>query len=216
MRGVAIGRYADSSDPLRVGILVSGRGSNMEAIIRAERTGRLPVRVSLVLSNRSDAKALEVARNYDIPAQGRNLAEVGFEDYHRWLVDEIDQAQIEIVVLAGYMRILPEWVVDRYRWRILNIHPSLLPSFPGLHPHRQAIEHGVKVSGCTVHLVDHGVDQGPIVAQAAVPVHDHDTEETLAERILQAEHRLYPEALALMATGKLRLEGRRVILDTQS
>ena len=212
MSGRPLGRKADARDPLRVGILVSGRGSNMEAIIRAAQQGAIPVRPVLVLSDRPGAPALERAGRLGVPAVAIDYRAASSPDaYHAELDRKLREAGVEVVALAGYMRILSSWFVERFADRVLNIHPSLLPAFPGLRPHEQAIAHGVKRSGATVHLVDEGVDSGPIILQEAVEVRDDDTPETLAQRILAVEHVLYPQALALMASGRLRLVGRRVV-----
>ena len=212
MSGRPLGRKADARDPLRVGILVSGRGSNMEAITRAAQQGAIPVRPVLVLSDRPGAPALERAGRLGVPAVAIDYRAVSSPDaYHAELDRKLREAGVEVVALAGYMRILSSWFVERFADRVLNIHPSLLPAFPGLRPHEQAIAHGVKRSGATVHLVDEGVDSGPIILQEAVEVRDDDTPETLAQRILAVEHVLYPQALALMASGRLRLVGRRVV-----
>ena len=211
---IRLGRAATPESPLRIGILVSGRGSNMEAIIDAAARGEIPVSVEVVVSDRPGAPAIEKARSRGIEAVALSCPPPGpgRDEYHRRLIAALEERDVEAVALAGYMRILPPEVLDAYPYRILNIHPSLLPSFPGLHPHRQALDHGVKVSGCTVHLVDSGVDTGPIILQEAVPVLDGDDEDSLAARILEVEHRLYPKALGLFASGRLVLFGRRVAL----
>ncbi len=210
---IRLGRKADASDPLKVGVLVSGRGSNMEAIIDSAKLGEIPVSVEIVLSDREDAPALEKAARRGIPARGFRCPPPGPERdaFYDRVLEALRSHGVEMIALAGYMRILPAAVLEAYPHRILNIHPSLLPSFPGLHPHRQALEHGVKVSGCTVHLVDGGVDTGPIILQESVPVLETDDEESLAARILAVEHRLYPKALGRLASGRLALSGRRVI-----
>lgn len=200
---------------LRVGVLASGRGSNFRAIVAAVEAGRLPVTVAVLVSDRAAPPALEIARGRGIEALCLDPKEYpSREAFDKALAATLDQRGVGLVCLAGYMRILTPGFVRHFEGRLLNIHPSLLPAFPGLHPQRQALAHGVKVSGATVHLVDEGVDTGPIVIQAAVPVRDDDTEETLAERILVEEHRIYPEAIRLFAEGRLRVVGRRVcILD---
>ena len=197
-----------------LGILASGRGSNCEAILHAITEGRLAARVGLILSDRPDAPVLAMAARLGAPARyldpgrpGARLTPQGEESY----VQALRDAGVEWVALAGFMRILGEVFLDSFPERVVNIHPSLLPAFPGLHAQRQALEHGVKVAGCTVHFVDRGVDTGPIILQAAVPVLDEDTEDVLAARILAEEHRLYPEALGLLASGRLRRDGRRVL-----
>ena len=195
----------------RLAILLSGRGSNFEAIADSIRQGRLPARIEVVVSNLASAAGLEKARTRGlktlvIPSRG-----VPREDYDRSLVYELRRHRVELVCLAGFMRILSPVFVRAFPNRILNIHPSLLPAFPGLHPQRQALEYGVRFSGCTVHLVDEGVDSGPILLQAAVPVLESDDEESLAARILAEEHRLYPQAIGMLVRGEVRLEGRRVV-----
>lgn len=195
----------------QVGILLSGRGSNFLALSDAMEAGDIPARIALVVSNKPDAPGLKHAeeRNYKaicIPSAG-----IEREAYDRQVVKEMQAAQVDIVCLAGFMRLLSTWFVQQYPLRILNIHPSLLPAFPGLHAQREALEWGVKVSGCTVHFVDQELDHGPILLQHAVPVLDDDTEETLSARILQHEHQIYPEALKLVCEERVRVEGRRVL-----
>lgn len=195
----------------QVGILLSGRGSNFLALSDAMEAGDIPARIALVVSNKPDAPGLKHAeeRNYKaicIPSAG-----IEREAYDRQVVKEMQAAQVDIVCLAGFMRLLSTWFVQQYPLRILNIHPSLLPAFPGLHAQREALEWGVKVSGCTVHFVDQELDHGPILLQHSVPVLDDDTEETLSARILQHEHQIYPEALKLVCEERVRVEGRRVL-----
>lgn len=195
----------------QVGILLSGRGSNFLALSDAMEAGDIPARIALVVSNKPDAPGLKHAeeRNYKaicIPSAG-----IEREAYDRQVVKEMQAAQVDIVCLAGFMRLLSTWFVQQYPLRILNIHPSLLPAFPGLHAQREALEWGVKVSGCTVHFVDQELDHGPILLQHSVPVPDDDTEETLSARILQHEHQIYPEALKLVCEERVRVEGRRVL-----
>ncbi len=198
----------------RVGILISGRGSNMKALIVAASRPGFPAEIVLVLSNRADAGGIAVAQAAGIQTQifpHKNYPDRAAFDA---ALDAALRAQkVEIVCLAGFMRLFTDGFVDAWRGRMLNIHPSLLPSFPGLHPQQQALDAGVRFSGCTVHFVTPAMDSGPIVAQAAVPVHPGDTAETLEARILAAEHRLYPMALSLVATGKARMEGERTVLD---
>ncbi|MCS7115969.1 MAG: phosphoribosylglycinamide formyltransferase [Nitrososphaerota archaeon] len=201
---------------VNIGILVSGRGSNMEAILKAVKEGRIKnCEVKVVISSRKDARALEIAKAYGVKALA--IEEVGFKDrveYDREIIKHLIEHGVTpengLVLLAGYMKILSQEFVNKFRWRIMNIHPSLLPSFPGLHAQKQALEYGVKVSGCTVHFVDENLDAGPIILQASVPVKEDDTVESLSNRILELEHRLYPEAVRLFVEGKLRIEGRRV------
>jgi len=178
-----------------LGILISGRGSNMEAILDAIDDGRIPARVGLVISNVVAARGLERARARGVEAIALDHHGHTREEHDRRMRDELDRRDVEIVCLAGYMRLLSSFFIESYPNRILNIHPSLLPSFPGLHTHRQALAAGVKLHGCTVHVVTPSLDNGPIVIQAAVPVMAEDTEESLAERVLQAEHRIYPQAV---------------------
>jgi phosphoribosylglycinamide formyltransferase-1 len=187
----------------RLGILLSGRGSNFAAIADAIAAGKLDAEIAVVISNREQAPGLQIARERGFPSIWHK-SETG-------VLDELKRHRVDLVCLAGYMRVLSAGFVLSYRNRILNIHPSLLPSFPGLDVQARAIEHGVKFSGCTVHIVDDGLDSGPIVKQAVVPVLGDDTAEALAARILEEEHRIYPEAIALMLSGKFRIDGRRVV-----
>jgi phosphoribosylglycinamide formyltransferase-1 len=197
----------------RVAALVSGRGTNLRALIEAQARGALgPARIVLVVSNVAAAPALEHARRAGVPAEFCDPRGLSRETYDARLLERLRARRIELLCLAGYMRILSAAFVESFAGPILNVHPSLLPAFPGLHAQRQAVEHGVKVSGASVHLVDAGLDSGPIVLQEAVTVHDDDTPDTLAARILASEHRLYPRALRLVAEGRYRLEGRRVVL----
>jgi phosphoribosylglycinamide formyltransferase 1 len=203
------------STPLVLGVLASGRGSNLQAIIDAIDAGRCPARVAVVVSDRKDAPALDRARRAAI--RGAHLDPRAFPDraaFDEAVAGVLDEWGVELVCLAGYMRLLSPEFVRRYRGRILNVHPALLPTFPGLHAQRQALEHGVKVSGATVHFVDEGVDTGPIVLQSAVPVLEGETEASLTARILVEEHRLYPEAIRLYAEGRLEVVGRRVSIRT--
>ena len=195
----------------RLGILISGRGSNFTAIADAIGQGHLDAEIAVVISNRPDAPGLRLARQRGLstasmPSQGLNR-----EVYDRSLLDELRGAGAELICLAGYMRILSASFIREFPQRILNIHPSLLPAFPGLDAQHQALTHGVKYSGCTVHFVDEGLDSGPIVKQAAVPVLDEDTVETLSARIIKEEHRIYSEAIALVLSGRYRIDGRRII-----
>jgi phosphoribosylglycinamide formyltransferase-1 len=197
-----------------LGVLISGRGSNLQAIVDATREGRLNAEVALVVSNTADAPGLERARGAGI--ETLVLPHRGWPsraDYDRALAAALTARGVELVCLAGFMRLLGPAFIEAFPNRVLNIHPSLLPSFPGLHAQRQALEHGVKVSGATVHLVTTELDAGPIVVQAPVPVLDDDTEETLAARVLVEEHRIYPEAIAIVLDGRWRLEGRRFLVS---
>jgi len=198
---------------LRLGVLASGRGSNLQAIMDAITAGRLPAEVAVVISDNPRAHALERARGAGIPALAVEPAR--FHDkreYEQAVVDALREHRVELVCLAGYMRLVGETMLAAYPDRIMNIHPALLPAFPGLHAQRQAWEYGVRYSGCTVHFVDAGMDTGPIILQAVVPVLPEDTADTLAGRILEQEHRIYPEAVALYAAGRLEIRGRRVFI----
>lgn len=198
-----------------IGVLVSGRGSNLQSIMDAIDAGALPVKIGIVVSDKANAYALERARIAGIPSlvvERKNYPDKAA--FEAAIDDALRGAKAELVVLAGFMRILGSGFVRAWAGRIMNIHPALLPSFPGLDAHAQAIAYGAKVSGCTVHYVDEGVDSGPIILQQAVPVLAGDTEETLAERILIEEHRLYPEAIRLWALGQLVVSGRCVTIKT--
>ncbi|MBI1357554.1 MAG: phosphoribosylglycinamide formyltransferase [Acidobacteria bacterium] len=195
----------------KLGILLSGRGSNFEAIAESVRVGRIEAEIALVISNRPNAKGLETARKLGLKAECIPSAGLEREEYDRLTAARMKQEGVDLVCLAGFMRLLSAWFVEQYPQRILNIHPSLLPSFPGLEAQRQAIEHGVRYSGCTVHFVDEKLDAGPILTQAVVEVFDDDTEATLAARILEHEHRIYTEAIQIALSGRYRIEGRRVV-----
>ncbi len=195
----------------RLGILLSGRGSNFEALADSVAAGRIDAEIAIVLSNREQARGLEVARERGLPALCLPSKGMDRVEYDRRLVAELQKHQVDLVCLAGFMRRLGPTMVDAFRHRMLNIHPSLLPAFPGLHAQRQALLHGVKVTGATVHFVEAELDAGPIVRQAAVAVRDEDTEETLAARILAEEHRIYPEAIEAVLGGGWRVEGRRLV-----
>jgi phosphoribosylglycinamide formyltransferase-1 len=197
----------------RIGVLVSGRGSNLQALIDAARRGALGGEVAVVVSNVEGALGLERARQAGIPAVFRDHRGKKREAFDAEIVEVLRVHHVDLVCLAGFMRLLSPVFVRAFPGRIVNVHPALLPAFPGLEAQRQAWEHGAKVSGVTVHLVDEGLDSGPIVAQEAVPVRSTDTPETLAARILEAEHRLYPRAVRLLLEGRCRVEGRRVIVE---
>jgi phosphoribosylglycinamide formyltransferase-1 len=200
-----------SDDPLRLAVLASGRGSNLGAILDACRREAFPARVVVVVSDRENALALERARREGIDAVFVDPTAHGDRAaYDRALLATLGRHHPGLVCLAGFMRVLTPAFVSAWAGRLLNIHPSLLPAFPGLHAQRQALEYGAKVAGATVHLVDEGIDTGPIVLQAAVPVRSDDTEDSLSARILLEEHRLYPEAIRLFAEGRLVITGRRV------
>lgn len=201
-----------TADMKNLGILLSGRGSNFEAIADSIAAGRiLNARIAVVISNREAAPGIQKARERGLEAQVIPSKGLEREEYDRKVVAVLEEKRVELVCLAGFMRLLSPYFVARFRQRILNIHPALLPSFPGLEAQKQALEWGAKITGCTVHLVDETLDAGPVVVQAAVPVHDDDTEETLAARILKEEHRIYTEAINIVLAGKWRIEGRRVL-----
>jgi len=202
---------------LRIGVLVSGRGSNLQAILDACARPGYPAQVAVVVSDRERALALERARTAGVEALWINPKDFADrESFDAELVRELTARGVGLMCHAGFMRILSPVYVRAFAGRALNIHPSLLPAFPGLHAQRQALDHGAKVAGATVHFVDEGMDSGPIVLQASVPVEPGDTEETLSARILVQEHRLYPEAIRLFAEGRLRIEGRRVIVTPEA
>ncbi|HEV2288213.1 MAG TPA: phosphoribosylglycinamide formyltransferase [Candidatus Acidoferrales bacterium] len=197
----------------RIGVLLSGRGSNFEALAESVSSGHIPnAEIAVVISHRDGAPGIERARARGIDA--RVIPSKGLERdaYDRQVVAVMREKKVDLVCLAGYMRLLSPYFVNEYHGRIVNIHPSLLPAFPGLEAQRQALEHGVKFTGCTVHFVDETLDAGPILLQAAVPVRDDDTAETLSERILAEEHRIYSEAVRIVLEGRYRIEGRRVII----
>jgi phosphoribosylglycinamide formyltransferase-1 len=196
----------------RLGILLSGRGSNFEAIADNVAAGRIDASIAVVISNRPEAKGLDAARARGINALCIPSRGIEREAYDRLVVAELRKNAVDLVCLAGFMRLLSAYFVREFPLRVLNIHPALLPSFAGLDAQHQAIEHGVKISGCTVHFVDENLDSGPILVQSAVPVHDDDTAETLAARILKEEYRIYSEAIRIVLSGHFRIEGRRVIL----
>lgn len=195
----------------RLGILLSGRGSNFMAIADAIAEKRLDAYIACVISNRPDAPGLAAALDRGIHAVSFPSKGLDREIYDRRLIEALRAHHVDLVCLAGFMRILSGHFIREFPQQILNIHPSLLPAFPGLDAQHQALVHGVKIAGCTVHFVDEGLDSGPIVAQASVPVLDGDTADTLSARILKEEHRLYSEAIALVLSGKYRIEGRRVM-----
>ncbi len=196
----------------KLGILLSGRGSNFEAIARNIQAGKIPAEIAVVISNRQEAPGLARAKEMGlnarfIPSQGKER-----EAYDREVVSVLKEFQVDVVCLAGFMRILSPYFVREFPRRILNIHPALLPAFPGPEAQKQALEYGVKYTGCTVHIVDEGVDTGPILCQAVVPVRDDDTVETLSARSLKEEHRIYSQALCLLLEDRIRIEGRRALL----
>jgi phosphoribosylglycinamide formyltransferase-1 len=197
---------------IRIGVLVSGRGSNLQAVIDNIEHGRLAAEIAVVISDQADAYSLERAGKHNIPAV--HISAKGYKGkrdaYDALLVQELQKRGVELVCLAGFMRIITPVLIAAFPHRILNIHPSLLPAFPGLHVQKKALEHGVKFSGCTVHFVDEGMDTGPIIIQAVVPILGNDTEESLSTRILQQEHKIYSRAIQLFAEGRLKVENNRV------
>jgi phosphoribosylglycinamide formyltransferase 1 len=195
----------------RLGILISGRGSNFLAIAGAIAAHHLDAEIAIVISNRADAPGIAAAQERGLHAVAMESKGLDREAYDRQLTEELKKNRVDLVCLAGYMRILSGHFIREFHQRILNIHPSLLPAFPGLDAQYQALEHGVRFSGCTVHFVEEGLDSGPIVSQAVVPVLADDTVESLSARILKEEHRIYPEAVGLVLSGQYRIEGRRVI-----
>jgi phosphoribosylglycinamide formyltransferase-1 len=204
--------------PLRVAVLASGRGTNLQSIINSIEAGQVQAQIVTVISNKKDAIALERARKHGLkdlfvdpkPFAGRPDSR---EAYDRSLLEILQQHEVELVLLAGYMKIVTAVLVNAYANRMMNIHPSLLPSFPGLDVQKKAIDWGCKLAGCTVHFVTEGVDEGPIIIQAAVPILNDDTPETLAARILVQEHKIYPRAVQLFAEGRLEVEGRQVFIE---
>ncbi len=209
---------ARRTTPLRVAVLASGRGSNLQAIIDAIESRVLDAQIVAVISNKKEAVALERARKHNLPdlfVDPKPFAGQpdSREAYDRALLDVLEGRQVELVLLAGYMKIVTPVLVNAYANRMMNIHPSLLPSFPGLEVQKKAIDWGCKLAGCTVHFVTEGVDEGPIILQAAVPVLNHDTPEQLAARILEQEHRIFPRAVQLFAEGRLKVDGRRVLIE---
>ena len=199
---------------ISIGVLVSGNGTNLQSLIDAVEAKKLDANIELVVSNKAGAYGLVRARNHGIPTEVLEHKEFpSREAYDQAVVDLLRGRGVELVVLAGFMRLLSPVFVKAYSNRIMNIHPALLPSFPGLHVQKKALEHGVRFSGCTVHFVNEECDEGPIIIQAVVPVFPDDTEETLAARILKQEHRIYPRAIQLYAEGRLRIVGRTVLVD---
>ncbi|MCX5830564.1 MAG: phosphoribosylglycinamide formyltransferase [Deltaproteobacteria bacterium] len=198
---------------VKIGVLVSGSGSNLQSIIDQIEQGRLQAEIKVVISNNPEAYALERAARRHLAVQV--VSQLDFqkrEDFDRQMTAALQACDVELVVLAGFMRVLTPLFLGSFPGRIMNIHPALLPAFPGLHVQQQALDYGVKFTGCTVHFVDEGVDTGPIIIQAVVPVFDDDTADTLAARILREEHRIYPQAIQLYAEGRLAVQGRKVVV----
>lgn len=198
---------------VKIAVLVSGRGSNLQAIVDSIEKGYIKnAAIKVVISNKANAYALERARNHGISTVFLDPGEYDRAEYDRAILNILNQYDTDLLLLAGYFRLLGNEIIKAYRNRIMNIHPSLLPAFKGLHAQKQAFEYGVKVAGCTVHFVDEGLDSGPIILQRCVPVIPGDTEETLTDRILEQEHIIYPEAVRLFIEGKLKIEGRNVVI----
>ncbi len=206
--------YRKKGKIMNIVVLISGRGSNLRAIAEAFRSGKIKGRISLVISNKKDAPGLDVARGYGI--KGEFIDPKGFqgrEEYDRYLIDRINMENPDLVVLAGYMRILSDAFIEAFEGKLINIHPSLIPAFKGLHAQRQAIEFGVRFSGCTVHYVTKDLDAGPVIVQAVVPVNPDDTEQSLSEKILSYEHRIYPQAIKWISEGRVKINGRTVVVE---
>ena len=201
------------ADLLKLGVLISGNGSNLQSIINNIEKGSLKAIIKIVISNNPDAYGITRAKKHGIPFSVlKNSDFKNKDDFDTQLIKSLKDNGVELVILAGFMRIISPTLLKAFPGKIMNIHPALLPSFPGLHGQNQAVDYGVKFSGCTVHFVDDGVDTGPIIIQSAVPVLDDDTEETLAARILREEHKIYPQAIQLFADGRLEINGRKVLI----
>jgi len=201
---------------LTLAVLASGRGSNFQSIIDSIESGFLKAKIAVLITDNPDAYALERAKKYrseSLVLKPRDFS--GKDAYYSHIADELKKRNVELVILAGFMRVVGKALIDQYRNKIMNIHPALLPSFPGLHGQKQAADYGVKISGCTVHFVDEGMDTGPVIIQAAVPCYHDDTEETLSERILKQEHRIFPYAIKLYSEGRISVSGRKVIIRSE-
>lgn len=203
------------ADLLKLGVLISGNGSNLQSIIDHIEKGKLKAVIKIVISNNPDAFGIPRAQKHKIKTE--ILKQKDFkskEEFDQNIIKILQENSVDLVVLAGFMRIISPAFLRAFPHRIMNIHPALLPSFPGLHAQKQAFDYGAKLTGCTVHFVDEGVDTGPIIIQAVVPVYDDDTQESLTERILEEEHRIYPQAIQLFADGKLQIQGRKVLIKS--
>lgn len=204
---------------LNLAILISGRGSNMENILKAVKKNKIPIKPVLVISNKPDVKGLAIAQKLGVKTEvvESNGLKGGNWEYDAKLVSVLEKYKVTpqngLICLAGFMRIMSPEFIRHYKGRILNIHPAILPSFPGLHSQRQALDYGVKYSGCTVHFVDEGVDTGPIILQAVVKIKEGDTEESISKKILKQEHKIYPKAVKLFAKGKIKISGRKTIIS---
>jgi phosphoribosylglycinamide formyltransferase-1 len=198
---------------VKIGVLASGRGSNFQAIIDSIESGYLKASVEMLIVDNQGAYAVERARRHGIPHLCLNPKEFSTkDDFYSKIAETLKQRGVELVILAGFMRVVGKPLLEAFPMRVINIHPALLPSFPGLHGQKQAVDYGVRISGCTVHFVDEGVDTGPVIIQAAVPVSPDDTDDALSERILRLEHRIFPEAVRLFAEGRLEVMGRKVMI----
>jgi phosphoribosylglycinamide formyltransferase-1 len=198
---------------LTLGVLASGRGSNFQSIIDSIESGFLDAKTAVLITDNPDAYAIERAKKHNIESLVLTPRDFPDKDaYYSRIAGELNKRHVELVILAGFMRVVGKALIDHYRYKIMNIHPALLPSFPGLHGQKQAADYSVKISGCTVHFVDEGMDTGPIIIQAAVPSYHDDTEDTLSERILKQEHRIFPYAIKLYSEGKILVKGRKVIV----
>lgn len=201
---------------LTIGVLASGRGSNFQSIIDNIESGFINAKIAILITDNPKAYAIDRAKKHNI--ESLVVKPKKFQDkdsFYTHIADELQKRGVDLVVLAGFMRVVSRPLIERYKNRIMNIHPALLPSFPGLHSQKQAVDYGVKISGCTVHFVDEGVDTGPIIMQAAVPAYEDDTEDSLSKRILKQEHMIFPLAIKLYADGKIKIEGRKVSVDTE-
>lgn len=198
---------------LTIGVLASGRGSNFQSIIDSINSGFIKARIAVLITDNPEAYAIERAKNHNIESLIISPEDFsGKDSYYLHIAKELKSRNVELVVLAGFMRVVGKPLIKGFQNKIMNIHPALLPSFPGLHGQKQAVDYGVKISGCTVHFVDEGVDTGPIIIQAAVPAYENDTEDSLSERILKEEHKIFPLAIKLFSEGKITVEGRKVII----
>jgi phosphoribosylglycinamide formyltransferase-1 len=198
---------------LTLGVLASGSGSNFQSIVNNIESGQLNARVAVLITDKPDAYAIERAKKHNIEHLLLKLKDFPDKNaYYSHIADELKKRGVDLVILAGFMRVVGKTLIDRYRNKVMNIHPALLPSFPGLHGQKQAADYSVKISGCTVHFVDEGMDTGPIIIQAAVPAYHDDTEETLGARILKEEHKIFPYAIKLYSEGRLSVDGRRVVI----
>jgi len=201
---------------LNIGVLASGRGSNFQAIIDSIENGYLKAKIALLITDNPNAYAIERAKNHGIETLIMRPKDFPDKDsYYLNIANELKERGTELVILAGFMRVVGKSLIQEFPNKIMNIHPAILPSFPGLHGQKQAVDYGVKISGCTVHFVDEGIDTGPIIIQSAVPVYEDDTEESLSERILKQEHKIFPMAIKLFSEGRITVEGRKVIINWQ-